>query len=301
MKNKILVIGSMNRDMNIGVVDFPQKGETILGKSLSYANGGKGANQASACAKLGGNVTMLGCVGKDENGRCLLDSLKEFGVNVEYIKEMEGIPTGIAVINITETSDNNIIVIPGANEHCDTAYLKENDELFQDTDCVLLQMEIPLESVEYSIRRARELNKIVILNPAPVNHRIDRAVLENLDYIIPNETEFEALFPKGTGEKFPHKVQPIVTLGEKGAAYFDKIQEKWISIPSYQVDAVDTVAAGDSFIGAVITGILEDSDIGRAIKYANAAAAITVTREGAQSAIPDKSEVASFIHDREGL
>lgn len=299
MKKKILVIGSLNRDMVVEVENFPRIGETIIGKNVHYTNGGKGANQAVACSRLGGEVTMLGCVGNDMNGEYLLSALHSYGVDISNVYVTDQTVTGLAVINVSSSGDNSIIVVQGANQYCDVTYLKEHDVLFKRTDCILLQMEIPLDSIEYCIQRANQLHKLVILNPAPMIKKLDTALLSKVDYIIPNETEYEALELSDSFITNNENVKPIVTLGNKGASYFERKERRWVRIPPYSVEAIDTVAAGDSFIGAIVTCILEGIELDKAIQYANATAAITVTRKGAQEAIPKRAEVIEFMKEKE--
>ena len=193
MKKGILVIGSLNMDLSIDLAKMPVTGETILGRGIAYKAGGKGANQACAAGKLGGRVRMLGCVGQDEFGQKLVKSLSESGVETDYIKESRDLPTGTAVIYVDDNGDNSIVVIPGANMACDIEYLKEQDEQFHWCDYVVLQMEIPYEAVWYSVKRAKELGKMVILNPAPAPDEIPEEILSLVDYLTPNETEIIAL------------------------------------------------------------------------------------------------------------
>ena len=193
MKKGILVIGSLNMDLSIDLAKMPVTGETILGRGIAYKAGGKGANQACAAGKLGGRVRMLGCVGQDEFGQKLVKSLSESGVETDYIKESRDLPTGTAVIYVDDNGDNSIVVIPGANMACDIEYLKAQDEQFHWCDYVVLQMEIPYEAVWYSVKRAKELGKTVILNPAPAPDKIPEEILSLVDYLTPNETEIIAL------------------------------------------------------------------------------------------------------------
>ena len=167
MAKRILVIGSLNMDMVIEMKAMPRTGETVLGNTLAYVPGGKGANQTYAAGKIGGNVAMLGCVGCDSIGETLIQNLAASGADASAIRRVEGEPTGTAVIYVNEDGDNSIVVVSGANAACDIAYLKEYDHLIAEADYVVLQMEIPYETVFYAIRRASELGKTVILNPAP--------------------------------------------------------------------------------------------------------------------------------------
>ncbi len=303
MNKKVLVIGSLNMDLVVTVSELPEKGETILGKNVTYCNGGKGANQACAAAKLGANVSMLGCVGYDEFGDILIDSLKKCNVDISKIKRTNQAKTGMAFINVSDSGDNNIVVVAGANNYCDIEYLKANDQEFINCDYVLLQLEIPLKSVEYAINRAKELDKVVILNPAPANKDLDDKLLMKVDYFTPNETELEALMKmklmlkdklislRSIGIK-----EVIVTLGENGLAYLDNNNEL-VEIPAYNVKAVDTVGAGDCFNGALVVGLANGLPIAKALNFASAAAAIAVTRFGAQASLPSLSEVNEMLKE----
>lgn len=300
MGKGILVIGSLNMDLSMRVREFPLKGETILADSLSYSCGGKGANQACACAKLGGNVTMLGCLGCDDFGNKLCDNLKNIGVDISQIKRVEEIGTGVAIINVTDLGDNNIVVVPGANLKCDVSYLKENDELFQSCDFILLQMEIPHDAVEYAIRRGKELGKTVILNPAPAPIFFNQDVLSLVDYITPNETELQVLIKvklmiKESMMRLKELGIPnvLVTLGEKGVAYIN--DDEMAIMPAFPADVVDTVSAGDCFNGALVVALAEDKNLEDALAFANAASSLAVTRIGAQESIPFRNEVDKVL------
>ena len=185
MDKRILIIGSLNMDIVIEMKRMPLIGETVLGKNLTYVPGGKGANQAYAAGKLGGKVTMLGCVGDDSLGQKLKDNLAKSGTNVSYIRNIEGKSTGTAVIYVNGDGDNSIVVISGANEACDVEYLKQNEVLFAESDYVMFQMEIPYETIFYGIGRAKELGKTVILNPAPAPDSLPKDIWEKIDYLTP--------------------------------------------------------------------------------------------------------------------
>lgn len=212
---RILVIGSLNMDMVIGLNQMPLEGETILGNNISHIPDGKGANQACAAGRLGQDVVMLGCVGDDNFGKIQSISLNSSGVDVTAFKISKINSTGTAVIYVDAQANNSIVVIQGANCECDIVYLEERDELLRDCDYVLLQMEIPLDTIYYSIKRAKELGKTVILNPDPAPDELPDEILKCIDYIIPNETELEKL----TGSD-SHNIESIrdgaITLLEKG-------------------------------------------------------------------------------------
>lgn len=300
MDKRILIIGSLNMDIVIEMKRMPLTGETVLGKNLTYVPGGKGANQAYAAGKLGGRVTMLGCVGDDSLGQKLKDNLAKSGTNVSHIKEIEGKPTGTAVIYVNENGDNSIVVISGANEACDVAYLKQNENLFAESEYVMFQMEIPYETIFYGIRKAKELGKTVILNPAPAPDSLPDDIWEKIDYLTPNETELLKLtgqqvmtmdnIRNGAHQLLKKGVKNVlVTLGEKGVLFVNDMEEQLF--PARKVTAVDTTAAGDCFNGAFVTGLAEEMSFENAILFANLASSLAVTKKGAQSSIPGREEL----------
>lgn len=301
MKKGILVIGSLNMDLSIDLAKMPVTGETILGRGIAYKAGGKGANQACAAGKLGGRVQMLGCVGQDEFGQKLVKSLSESGVETDYIKESRDLPTGTAVIYVDDNGDNSIVVIPGANMACDIEYLKEQDEQFHWCDYVVLQMEIPYEAVWYSVKRAKELGKMVILNPAPAPDEIPEEILSLVDYLTPNETEIIALNGKskddireGAEKLLSRGVSNVIaTLGDRGALLVNRYGETFY--PARKVVSVDTTAAGDCFNGAMVAALAEGQSEAEAILFANIASSIAVTRKGAQESLPIREEVAVIM------
>lgn len=301
MKKGILVIGSLNMDLSIDLAKMPVTGETILGRGIAYKAGGKGANQACAAGKLGGRVRMLGCVGQDEFGQKLVKSLSESGVETDYIKESRDLPTGTAVIYVDDNGDNSIVVIPGANMACDIEYLKEQDEQFHWCDYVVLQMEIPYEAVWYSVKRAKELGKMVILNPAPAPDEIPEEILSLVDYLTPNEAEIIALNGKskddireGAEKLLSRGVSNVIaTLGDRGALLVNRYGETFY--PARKVVSVDTTAAGDCFNGAMVAALAEGQSEAEAILFANMASSIAVTRKGAQESLPIREEVAVIM------
>ena len=301
MKKGILVIGSLNMDLSIDLAKMPVTGETILGRGIAYKAGGKGANQACAAGRLGGRVRMLGCVGQDEFGQKLVKSLSESGVETDCIKESRDLPTGTAVIYVDDNGDNSIVVIPGANMACDIEYLKAQDEQFHWCDYVVLQMEIPYEAVWYSVKRAKELGKTVILNPAPAPDKIPEEILSLVDYLTPNETEIIALNGKskddireGAEKLLSRGVSNVIaTLGDRGALLVNQYGETFY--PARKVVSVDTTAAGDCFNGAMVAALAEGQSEAEAILFANMASSIAVTRKGAQESLPIREEVAVIM------
>ena len=303
MSKRILVIGSLNMDMVIPVKELPQKGETILGGAPDYIPGGKGANQACAAGKLGGNVTMLGKVGRDEMGRRLKDNLAAAGVDVAHVAETSDAPTGMAVIYVSETGSNSIVVIPGANGLCDRAYIEANEELIAAHDIIVLQLEIPYDAVFRAIQLAKKHGRLVVLNPAPAPDSLPAQVIASRDYFTPNETEMARIagMPVGGTEEAVAAGRRLVeagvgtvlaTLGEAGALLVTA--ETAQVIPTLRVEAVDTTAAGDTFNGAFVTALAEGMPEAEAIAFGNKAAAISVTRKGAQTSIPTRGEVDGY-------
>ena len=300
MDKRILIIGSLNMDIVIEMKRMPLIGETVLGKNLTYVPGGKGANQAYAAGKLGGKVTMLGCVGDDSLGQKLKDNLANSGTDASYIRNIEGKPTGTAIIYVNDDGDNSIVVISGANEACDVEYLKQNEALFAECDYVMFQMEIPYETIFYGIRRAKELGKTVVLNPAPAPDGLPEDIWGKIDYLTPNETELLKLtgqqemtmdnIRNGAHALLEKGVKNIlVTLGDKGVLFVNDRKEKLF--PARKVTAVDTTAAGDCSNGAFVTGLAEEMSFDEAIVFANMASSLAVTRKGAQSSIPGREEL----------
>lgn len=301
MKN-ILVVGSLNMDMVYQVDHHPRTGETILGQDIRYFPGGKGANQAYGAARLGGDVTMLGVVGQDEAGQQLVDNLQRAGVKTSEILSHASAHTGTAFIAVNKEGNNTIVVIPGANAQCDVAYLTAHERLIEKADIVLLQMEIPMETLRFVVETAKSRGKTVILNPAPAQ-KLDEALLSMIDYLTPNETELEILSGKfcQTQEEIVEAARDllergvqhvVVTLGAQGAAH---IHAQGIDfVPGRPVTAVDTTAAGDCFNGALAVALAEGKTIVDAIRFGNLAASLSVTRAGAQSSMPSRVELMNL-------
>lgn len=299
---KVVVVGSINMDLVSVCKKAPKGGETLFGSEFFQAPGGKGANQAVAIGKLGTDVVMLGKVGKDSFGKEMLKELAYSGVEIDYIGKEEG-ATGIANIVLEESGQNRIIVIPGANGLVDKKYIDENIEVIRDCDVVVAQLEVPIQTVEYVFAKAKELGKKTILNPAPAA-KLSRELIKNSDYIVPNESELGVLTGIDTEsdegiEKAGKKLiemgvgNLIVTLGSKGSLYMSRDKKEYY--PAYVVKAVDTTAAGDSFIGGFVRALdLEKNSVGEAIEFATKVSAIAVTRRGAQPSIPTLEEVLNF-------
>lgn len=283
--NNILVIGSLNADLMVQVNELPVPGETVSSKSFEVLPGGKGMNQAICAAKLGANVTMAGCVGTDEYARILFEALNQSQVNSEYIRIESDAPTGIAIVT-TSHKDNNIVVVPGANALVDSNYIDSIRHVIRESDMVILQLEIPLETVYYTIDVCREEGVPVLLNPAPARN-INPDYIEKVAYLIPNETELVSIFKEDyetTLAKYPNKI--IMSAGEHGAYYHDG--NGIVNLEARKIQVVDTTGAGDAFNGAFAVAILQGKELKDAIAFANGIAAITTTVKGAQGADADK-------------
>ncbi len=292
---KITVIGSINMDLVTSTNRIPQVGETVLGNSFHTIPGGKGANQAVAGARLGADVTMIGAVGNDSFGETLVDHLTIQGINTENIMKVKDTSTGIATIILSD-GDNSIIVVSGANNHMTPAVIEKHEEVILNSNILLLQLEIPLESVIRAVELAKKHGILTILNPAPIQ-KLPKELLEMVDYLTPNEHEQTLLFASidGTDQELEKlKEKCIVTKGAKGVTIFKN--GEIIEIPSIQVEAVDTTGAGDTFNGALATAFCEGAEIEDACRFANVVGAISVTKLGAQTGMPTKKEVEEFLN-----
>ncbi len=292
---KYLVIGSANVDYTTYVNEFPKPGETLLGNDFHSDIGGKGANQACAIGKLGGDVTFLCSMGNDLDKERILKTLKDN--NVKAVVQTSNTHTGIATIIVNQTSKNQIVVVPGANFDLGIGFIKQHDSLLQEADVVIMQLEIPLETVEYVARVAHALGKVVMLNPAPAK-KLSDTLLSQLDFITPNETELSLVSgrPAFTQEDMIDASRHllgkgvknvITTLGDKGALLVNSSEVKLF--PALKVKAVDTVAAGDCFNGAFAFWLTHG--IGEAISFANKASAVAVTRYGAIASLPSLEDI----------
>lgn len=302
--NRVVVIGSINMDLVTVCEQAPKGGETLFGTKFLQIPGGKGANQAVAIGKLGSCVTMLGKVGKDSFGEDLIKSMKKNNVNTDHIEKCD-LPTGTANIVVEGNGQNRILVVPGANSLVDVEYIERNLDVIKEADIVVTQLEIPVETVEYALKKAKEFGKITILNPAPARE-LSQEIIANSDFIIPNESELNVITGieteteegiKKAGDKLLKSGVKtlIVTLGSKGSLHLDEKNMEFHS--AYKVKAIDTTAAGDSFIGGFVR-TLKENNIGEAIEFATKVSAIAVTKEGAQSSIPSIEEVENFVAEK---
>ena len=297
---KILVVGSLNMDIVLEVGRMPREGETISGKSIARIPGGKGANQACAAGKLGGQVTMLGAVGADEYGKILKQNLAATGVNIESVAVLPGVDTGQAYITVNEQGENSIVLISGANGEMTCEQVKKHLYLLDACDIVVLQLEIPLETVLYVKWEAIRRKKLVIIDPAPARTDIPDELWEGVSYIKPNETELNVLtgYNAQTKEEMTQAARSLVekgvecvmvTLGSKGVLCVTEDTSDFFA--ANPVNAVDTTAAGDCFTGAFAVALSEGKNCTEAICFGQKASAIAVTRKGAQSSLPTRDEV----------
>lgn len=301
---KLLIIGSLNLDMAVNVDHMPAVGETIISDKMDLIPGGKGANQACAAGRLHADVTIFGAVGDDTYADIQIASLQKAGVNVSEIIRRKDASTGIALIAINSEGDNSIVVVSGANATLSCRDIDEHIDLLKEADIILFQMEIPVSTVLYGARRAKEFGKTVILDPAPVPKEFPEELYRYVDVIKPNETELhmltgiediEAHLPEAAGWLKARGVKNVlVTLGEKGV-YLEAEGEEACRIAAMKVDAVDTTAAGDSFTAALGVMLAEGKSLKEAAVFANFMSALVVTRKGAQSSIPSLEEVQEYI------
>lgn len=297
MTKKVLVIGSSNTDMVVKTEEFPKPGQTVLGGTFLMNPGGKGANQAVAAARLGADVRFVTKTGKDIFGQQALEGFKKEGLDISFASVSQESASGVALITVAASGENQIVVASGANMD-----LKESDlpdEVFDGVDYALIQLEIPMETVRFVIEKCDALNIKVILNPAPAAS-LDDDLLDKIYLITPNETETEIL--TGIKPDSPEKLQQagdnllkkgvqnvLVTLGKEGVFFMNNENKK--TIPSEKVKSVDSTAAGDVFNGALLTALSRGEDFVPACQFANKAAAISVTRMGAQSSAPYLQEL----------
>ena len=301
-ESKILVIGSSNPDMVICTGHLPLPGETVIGGTFFMNPGGKGANQAVTVARLGGRVSFICKTGSDIFGHQANQLFNEEGIDTSYVFSDTKNPSGVALITVDTDAENCIVVAPGANAHLTPNDLKRSAEAVEAADIILLQLEIPMQTVEAAAMMAYRLGKKVVLNPAPAS-KLSAGLLETLYAITPNETEAEAISgiritDERTAEEAARKIASmgvcnvIITLGAKGALVFDGAHCE--IVPAYKTQAVDTTAAGDVFNGALVVALSEGRTLPEAVRFACKASAISVTRVGAQNSVPYRTEVDVF-------
>lgn len=301
--NKLVVLGSVNADHVLQVPSFPRPGETLHGQGYCVIPGGKGANQAVAAARLGADVAFIACVGDDSFGVNIRQAFAKDGINVDAVMVEKSKPTGIAMIQVTPSGENSICISAEANGSLTAARLLPHAQLIRDADMLLMQLEIPLETIMSAAKIAAQAHTKVVLNPAPAQPLTDD-LLKLVDIITPNETEAQQLTginvsdlasAQLAADKLHSKGIPLVmiTLGSQGVWVSEK--GKGEQIKGFRVKAVDTTAAGDTFNGALLTLLLEGASLADAVRFAHAAAAITVCGAGAQSSIPYRESVDNFL------
>ncbi len=288
----VTVVGSLNMDLTVSTGQMPDQGETVIGEEFATFPGGKGANQAVAAARLGANVNMVGAIGDDVFGESLQNQLEQENIQTTAIHKLKGVATGTATIILSE-GDNRIIVAPGANGKLTPELIRQHEQTIKQSDIILLQLEIPLDTVQAVITIAQQYEVPVILNPAPYQS-LPGALLSGVDYLTPNEMEAKAMLEDPNSHV--NKEQLIVTNGEKGVStYKDGVEQV---IPGFPVDVFDTTGAGDTFNGALATQLATGMPLEEAVHYANAAAALSIMKLGAQSGMPLAEEVNTFIQER---
>lgn len=304
---KVFVLGSVNMDLNISAERIPFIGESVRGFGFFQNQGGKGANQAIACAKLGcENVYFLGAVGRDDYGKALLASVESYGIDTAGVSIKDGVPSGVCVILFDSgKKDNMLIVDTGANDALEfedfAEFLRKNSA---EGDILVTQLEIPFETVRAALRAAKELGLYAILNPAPAA-KLDKDILVNTDLLVPNETEFKFITDIDAADE-THILRGydalremglkrlIVTRGAEGSMYVGDSVE---IVPAVPAEAVDTTAAGDTFIGALTYGILKGMSLPDAMRLGSKCSAITVSRKGAAQSIPTLKEIQKIYKE----
>lgn len=299
----IVVIGSLNMDMVVRTSRAPSAGETLFGQEFALSAGGKGANQAVSAARLGGKVTMIGRVGKDTFGSELLEIMRQEGINIEHISVSEKQATGVASIVLEEDGENRIIVVPGANIELTVEDIQALESVISQAEIVVMQLEMDLAMSEHAVAIAHKHGIPLILNPAPARALKDE-MLSQVTYLTPNETEAGILSGitvdnLETAEKAARVLlqkgvqNVIMTLGSKGALIVNHEGAKLV--PGFKVKAIDTVAAGDSFNGAIAQQLTLGKTLEEAVSFANAVGALAVGKQGAIPSLPQLSEVEQFL------
>jgi ribokinase len=298
---KILVVGSINMDLAVRVPYTPKPGQTIIGGDFEIYSGGKGANQAVAAARMGAEVTMVGRVGKDNFGDTIIQSLLEYDVKTSHIIKDSKAPTGIAMVAVTPDGENMIVTAPGANAKVSVEDVNHTRSLMRETDLLLIQLELPMETVSASVDLAKAYDIPVVLNPAP-GRPLPKALLNYVEYLTPNKRELSLITGESDLEDGIKKLRGwgvrnlVITLGHNGVRVISGGLDR--HIPAYEITAVDTTAAGDAFNGAFAVALAEGHKLMEAIRFGMAAGALTSTKKGAQSSIPMRDAVESLIRSQ---
>ncbi|MGO4745878.1 ribokinase [Serratia quinivorans] len=304
---KLVVLGSINADHILNIEQFPRPGETVIGKQYKVAFGGKGANQAVAAGRSGADIAFIACVGADDIGERVRQQLASDRIDTQPIEAIADSTTGVALIFVNADGENVIGIDAGANAAVTPDYLARYQQKVIDADALLMQLESPLETVIAASQLAKQHQTQVILNPAPARELPD-ALLAMIDMITPNETEAQRLTGIAVNDdndaarasQVLHDkgiATVIITLGSRGVWLSENGNGKLV--PGFRVKAVDTIAAGDTFNGALVTALLEGKTMADAVRFAHAAAAIAVTRPGAQPSVPWREEIDAFLLQQE--
>ena len=302
MPAKVVVIGSLNMDLVTRAPRLPRGGETLIGESFATVSGGKGANQAVAAARLGAQVSMVGCVGNDAYGETLRGALLAEQIDCQAVSTVED-SSGVALIVVDDNSQNAIVIVAGANGSLTPEVIDRFDAVLQAADVIVCQLEVPDATVGHALKRGRELGKTVILNPAPASRPLPADWYAAIDYLIPNESEATALSGLPVDSLSTAKTaatrliamgagKVIITLGTQGSVLADGT--RFEHFPAEKVKAVDTTAAGDTFVGGFAAALATGKSEVDAIRFGQIAAALSVTRAGAQPSIPTLSDVQAF-------
>jgi len=303
---KLVVLGSINADHILNLEQFPRPGETLLGTGYKVAFGGKGANQAVAAGRSGADIAFIACVGADDTGERVRKQLASDNIDTQAIEAITDNTTGVALIFVNGEGENCIGINAGANAALTTEYLERYQQQIIDADALLMQLESPIEAVTAAAKLAHQHQTQVILNPAPATDLSDE-LLGLVDIITPNETEAQRLtgIAVGNDDDAARAAQVLhdkgiktvlITLGSRGVWLSE--QGKGKVVPGFRVKAVDTIAAGDTFNGALVTALLEGKAMDDAVVFAHAAAAIAVTRHGAQPSVPWRKEIDAFLAEQ---
>lgn len=295
---KILVVGSINMDLVVRVPQAPLPGETVLGGDFETYPGGKGANQAVAASRMGGDVTMVGRVGNDDFGDTLIQKLVEDGIKTNHVIKDSNAATGIAMISVAADGENTIVVGPGANMQVSIEDVNQARALMREADILLVQLECPLETITAAVELAKAYDVPVIFNPAPAQP-ISKALLKDLDYLTPNQSEILHLTDETDIGQAIQKLQDwgvkrlILTLGANGARVITEDMDE--HLPAFEVTAVDTTASGDAFHGALAVALAEGKSLLDAVWMGMAAGALAATKRGAQTSLPTREAVDNFL------
>lgn len=288
---KITVVGSLNMDLVVTTDNVPKTGETVIGNDFVTTCGGKGANQAVAARELGSDVTFIGRIGDDVYGKEILENFKSRGITFVDETPVKNVSTGLACITLAD-KDNSIIIVPGANAHVTPEFLEVHKDKVIDSDYVLTQLEIPIETVDYLATICKENDVPLIVNPAPASALTDN-ILDACTYITPNKIELDQLksYHSNLMDDYIDKI--IVTNGSNGCFYYE--DKKEVSIGSFKAEVVDTTGAGDTFNGALVSELARGKGLKESLRFANASGALNVMKFGAQSGMPTREEVLAIL------